>query len=105
MTFTKTHTANRGTSTYKSAEGLVLYVPKSAGEHPESIEVTGLTAPAAKAPKATLTPEQKAARETERKAKAAEERARVAGLTPAQKKEEKARKLRERLAALETPAA
>jgi hypothetical protein len=78
MTFTKTHDAKRGTSTYKSAEGLTLYVPKSAGERPATIEVTGLTAPPARAAKAKTTPE-------ERKARAAERKAANAGLTPAQK--------------------
>lgn len=76
MVFTKTHSANRGTSTYTSEDGRTLYLPKSVGEHPEQITVEGLGAAPVKAstakPKeskedrkarlAAETPEQKAAR-------------------------------------------
>ena len=79
MTFNRTHyNAKRGTSTYRSEEGVTLYLPKSVGEHPESFTAEGLTAPAPKAAKVKLTPEQ-------RKAAAAEARALNASLTPAQK--------------------
>lgn len=97
MKFVKTHSAKRGTSTYKAENGLVVYVPKSAGEHPAEIEVNGLTAPE-RAVRAKMTPE-------ERKAKAAEERARVAGLTPAQRSAELVEKRRKALAAAEAKAA
>ena len=93
MRFQKTHSAKRGTSTYKSDEGLVIYLPKSAGDHPAELEVEGLTAPAAKVAKVKMTPE-------ERKAAAAEKRAKNAGLTPAQKlaaEEERLEKRRQQL--------
>jgi len=101
VTFNKVHTANRGTSTYK-AEGypgvILLAKPAFNGVHPEYIQVEDVPEPTEKASRAKQTPE-------ERKAKAAQEKARLAGLTPDQRKEEKAAKLRAKLAALEAPSA
>lgn len=114
MTFSKTHVnENRGTRTYQSAEGVTLYLPKSAGDQPDSFSVDGLNAPTAKEPtKAKLTPE-------ERKAEAAKRRAENASLTPAQRAAKKladaqarveraqkaANAAEEKAKALETPAA
>jgi regulator of protease activity HflC (stomatin/prohibitin superfamily) len=80
MQFTKTHTANRGTSTYESPEGLVAYLPKSVGVHPETITIEGLTVPtkSARAVKATMTAEEKAAAKAARKAE-------YDAMTPAQR--------------------
>jgi hypothetical protein len=97
-TFSKVHTASRGTATYRSPEGLTINVPKSVGDQPETLEVNGLTAPVGKVkvPGALKqTPE-------ERKAAAAAEKARFAALTPEQKNQElrnKAAKRREAAAA------
>lgn len=85
MMFTKTHSAKRGTSTYKSDEGLTIYVPKSAGEHPEMIEIDGLTVPVKSATSRVVGP--KASKE-ERVAAATAEKARFAGLSPEQKAQE-----------------
>lgn len=96
MEFKRTHTAaNRGTSTYASAEGLTIYLPKSVGVHPESIVVEGLTAPTKPEPKPKLSKEErKAAREAmtpEQRIAAAQEQARKA--------KERADKLAAKLAA------
>jgi len=97
-TFTKTHTANRGTSTYQDGAGLTIYVPKSAGAHPETLEITGLVAPVKVsnrkpgAPKMTKE-EVKAARDVEK--------ARFAALSP----EAKAQEMRDKAAAKREAAA
>jgi hypothetical protein len=101
VTFKRVHTANRGASTYR-AEGypgvILLAKPTFNGAHPESIEVGDVPVATVRVSTAgsrvKMTPE-------ERKAKAAEERARQAGLTPAQRAEEKAAKLRAKLVAAE----
>lgn len=96
-TFKKVHTANRGYSTYK-AEGfpgvILLAKPAFNGQHPDEIGVEGVPEPVEKVSKVKMTPE-------ERKARAAEERARLAGLTPKQRADEKAAKLRAKLAEIE----
>jgi len=101
VTFTKVHTANRGYSTYR-ADGfpgvILLAKPAFNGAHPDSITVGEVPDPTEKVSKAKMTPE-------ERKAKQAEERARLAGLTPKQRAEEKAAKLRAKLAEAEAKAA
>ena len=102
-TFSRIHTANRGYSTYK-AQGfpgvILLAKPAFNGEHPETLEVADVPAAVegSRTARAKMTPE-------ERKAKAAEERARLAGLTPKQRMEEKAAKLRAKLAEAEAKAA
>lgn len=108
-TFNKIHTAKRGYSTYK-AEGfpgvILLAKPAFNGDHPDTIEVANVPAPVAGAGgRVKLTDEQKAERLAARKAKAAAERARLNGLTPAQRAEEKAAWLRQKLADIEKKAA
>lgn len=100
--FKRVHTANRGTSTYK-AEGypgvILLAKPAFNGAHPDELSVNDVPDAVAKESTRTkVSPE-------ERKAKAAEERARLAGLTPKQRADEKANKLRAKLAEIEAKAA
>lgn len=106
ITFKKTHSSNRGTSTYRSvtADGkdgaLVLYLPKSAGEHPDEIGVNGMVEPepgtSAKGPKLS---------KEEIKAKAAAERARFKALTPEEQAAEKRAKAQKALDAAKARAA
>jgi len=106
MIFKRTHVANRGTATYKSDEGLVIYAPKSVGDQPVEILVEGLTAPekSAAAGRAKLTPEQKAENKRQRDAEAAERKARNAGLTPAQRAAERVQRLEQATAAAKAKA-
>jgi hypothetical protein len=70
--------------------------PAFNGEHPDEFVVAEVpdAQASSRAARAKMTPEEK-------KAKAAEERARLAGLTPKQRADEKAAKLRARLAEVE----
>lgn len=97
VTYTKVHTANRGTSTYKAPgrPGVILFAkPMWNGEHPETIEVADVpeATESARVSKAKMSPEEK-------KVAAAAKRAELAALTPAERLERKIAKATAVLAA------